>query len=228
VKELTFKIVFINIILLMFVSTFYAQGDVITKEEKLVGSSSDFSIGIHSGIFDCNQTYKYPYNVGAFLQYNYTPNVMKNWFVGAEAGAFFTQGSPDDYNRETNLFVGHVSLYPGYSITLDKKEYPEELDFESKINARKLKFAAGLTLGMPLKVSDSNGVSADNAKIGFGFTGMVLFDVTSKLSVLGSMTRVGADMDGKGYTTSGEVLEGNNNKASYWYKVGLSYNLMAN
>jgi len=214
-------------LVMMFVSTTIAQGDMMTREEKLVGSSTDFSVGIHSGIFDCNQEYDYPFNIGLVGQYNYTPNVMKNWFIGGEAGVFFTQ-SPEDGNfREMGAIVGHVSLFPGYSINLDKKEFPEEDDFNSKLNSKKLNLGLGLTLGVPIKTYSSGSTyHEDNADTGFGFSGFMSYDVSRKLNIFGSVSRVGADMDGFGYDPeTDDRTIGNDYKVSYWGKIGIAYNL---
>ena len=206
-----------------------AQGDLLTREEKLIGSSSDFLIGLHSGIFDCNQDYNYPYNLGIVGQYNYTPNVLKNWFMGAEIGAFFAQNGLDGNNREMGTLISHLSIYPGISFDLNKREYPEEEDLSQKLKSKKLKFAVGVTLGVPIKTF-STGIhyDPDNAKTGIGFTAMSIFEMSPRLSFFGSITRVGADMDGFGYyPESGDLFEGNKHKLSYWAKIGLAYNLMA-
>jgi hypothetical protein len=205
----------------------FAQGDMLTREEKLVGSTSDFLVGIHSGIFDCNQEYYYPYNIGINAQYNYTPNVMKNWYMGAEIGSFFTQ-SPEDGNlREMGAIIGHISLYPGYSFTLNSKEFPEEGDFEAKLKTHKLKVAAGVTLGIPFTTYSSGSTyNPDNANIGFGFTAMVLYDMPNRLNLFGSVTNVAADMDGFGYDPeTGNRTPGNDHQSSWWYKVGIAYSI---
>lgn len=204
-----------------------AQGDMLTREEKLVGSTSDFLVGVHTGIFDCNQTIKYPLNYGFMAQYNYTPDVMKSWYMGAELGAFYTQSSEDDNLRTLGAMIGHFSIYPGYTIEIGKKEYPEEDDLQARIKSKKLRLAAGVTLGLPIKTySSGTTYDADNAKAGFGFTGMVLYEMPNRLNLLGSVSYVGSDMDGFGFDPeTGDRTPGNEVKASWWYKIGIAYNL---
>ena len=198
------------------------------QEEKLLGSDSELLIGLHSGIFDCNQEYNYPFNIGAIAQYNYTPNVLKNWFVGSELGVFFTQNGEDGNLREMGAIIGHFSIYPGIAIDLNKKEFPEEENFSDNMRSNKLKFAAGITVGLPVKTYSSGSTyDPSNADSGFGFTGMVSYQMPNKLNIFASATRVGADMDGFGYDpVSGDSTPGNEGKVSYWYKIGIAYNVL--
>jgi hypothetical protein len=228
VKNVNTKLFLVSILFSVFTFQSMAQGDMLTREEKLIGSTSDFLVGLHTGIFDCNQTVKYPVNVGFMAQYNYTPDVMKSWYLGAELGGFYTQSPEDDNLRTMGALIGHVSIYPGYTFELGKKEFPEEDDLTSRIKTKKLRIAAGVTVGTPLKTY-SSGITydPDNAKTGFGFTGMLMYELPNRLNIFGSVTSVGSDMDGFGFDPeTGERIRGNEHKASWWYKVGIAYNLM--
>ena len=227
-KNVTLKWVLFSSLCLLYFIPASAQGDMLTREEKLIGSTSDFLVGLHSGIFDCNQDYNYPFNLGVVGQYNYTPNVLKMWYLGAELGAFYTQNGEDGNLRTMGAMVSHFSIYPGVSFELNKKEYPEDESFREKIKSRKLKFAAGFTVGVPLKTY-SSGIHYDpsNAKTGIGFTAMSVFEINHKLNVFGSFTRVNADMDGFGFDPeTGDRTPGNKHDVSYWVKLGLAYNLL--
>ena len=211
-----------------------AQQGMLSSEETLLGESSDFSVGIHTGIFDCNQTVKYPYNIGVVGQYNYTPDISKNWFFGAELGAFYTQGKEKDdkWGRKVSAAFADITVYPGLSFPIGTS-YAEEdnatLRLKKLAQSRKFRIGLGFTVSLPLlKKSEGQGVNLDPVKAGFGFSLRTSYDLPNRLTVFANGTRIGRDLDGFGFvnTNSTEKITGNEKNVSYYYKVGVLWNFM--
>jgi hypothetical protein len=226
------KILTITLLTFLFISSIgisaFAQGDMITRQEKLVGSTSDFLVGFHTGFFDCNQRYFYPLNLGVMGQYNYIPNAMKMWYFGAEIGAFYAQNGLDGNNREMGLLATHISIFPGLKFNFRGRKYDNEGDFRQGAFASSLKIALGPTVGIPLKTYGTGPYyHPENAHAGFGFTAMALYQVTQRFSLFVSSTYIAADMDGFGFDPeTGAMIGGNEYNASWWYKVGFAYNVL--
>ena len=78
------KILFCLVVFVSFVfsGNISAQYGMLSSQNDIIGETSEFFIGLHSGLFDANQTVTYPYNIGLVAQYNYIPNVVKSDFNG--------------------------------------------------------------------------------------------------------------------------------------------------
>lgn len=203
----------------------YAQDTY--KTTSLVGSGYDLYLGVHSGIYDCNQSFDYPYNLGVFTQFNYSPEVMENFFMGVELGAFFAQGGENEWSMDNGIYIGHVSIYPGFSLPLAKRKLSEKAELHSRLYARKLRFAGGVTYGLPFTVTGYRLMPGrEFASSGLGFSGMILLDIGSRMSLLLSGTRLYSDTDGLGFKPDGARNPGNLHDRSYWYKLGIAYNLV--
>jgi hypothetical protein len=208
---------------------------MLVTEENLNGEFSDYSIGIHTGAFDCNQTVKYPYNIGVVGQYNYVPDVSKNWYFGAELGAFYTQGKEkaDNYGRSVKSALADLTIYPGLSFPLSSEFASEDnavLRLKKMAQARKFRVGLGFTVVMPLiKKSEGVGVNVDAVKAGFGFSMRTSYDLPNRLTLFANASRIGRDLDGLGFvsSTSTEKVAGNESKVSYYYKLGVLWNFVA-
>lgn len=209
-----------------------AQDTTSPSEEPFFGESADFLIGINSGLFDCNSWVKYPYNIGAVAQFNYIPDLTKNWFFGAEVGAFYTAAKGDKYARETKAAFADISLYPGLSFPIGTSfsaEDNEVLRLKKLAQARKFKVGLGFTVAVPIvKKSEGVGVNVDAVKPGFGFSARTSYDLTRRLAIFANATRIGKDLDGLGFInkTSTERIEGNKYKVTYYYKIGVLWNFI--
>lgn len=228
-----------SFVLLVILSFLYfslsAQQGMLVADENLNGEGSDYSLGIHTGAFDCNQTVKYPYTIGVLGQYNYVPDVSKNWYFGAELGAFYTQGKEKDdkYGRLVKAAFADLTIYPGLSFPLGS-EFAEEdnavLRLKKMAQARKFRIGLGFTVAMPLiKKSEGVGVNVDPIKAGFGFSLRTSYDLPNRLTLFANATRIGRDLDGLGFvnSTSTERIAANEHKVSYYYKLGILWNFLA-
>jgi len=228
------QLLLIGFVLLFIFPTVNAQQGMLISEETLLGEASDFSIGIHTGAFDCNQTVKYPYNIGVVGQYNYTPDVSKNWFFGAELGAFYTQGNEkaDNWGRKVKGAFADITVYPGLSFPIGTSFAEEDnatLRLKKLAQARKFRIGLGFTVALPLiKKSEGVGVNLDPVKAGFGFSLRTSYDLPNRLTIFANGTRIGRDLDGLGFVnnTSTERIAGNLKKVSYYYKIGVLWNFV--
>lgn len=211
-----------------------AQDTTSPSDEPFFGESADFLIGINSGVFDCNSWVKYPYNIGAVAQFNYFPDLTKNWFFGAEVGAFYTQSTEkgDKWGRESKGAFADITLYPGLSFPIGNSfsaEDNEVLRLKKLAQARKFKVGLGFTIAIPIvKKSEGVGVNVDAVKPGFGFSARTSYDLNKRLSIFANATRIGRDLDGLGFInkTSTERIEGNKYKVTYYYKIGVLWNFI--
>lgn len=205
---------------------------MLTSEEDLTGEASEFLVGIHTGLFDCNQTVKYPYNIGILAQYNYIPDVSKKLFIGAELGAFYTGSKEDDYFRKTRVSLADITFYPGLSFPVGANLSPDDTAtkrLKKLANSRKFRVGLGFTIALPLlKKSEGSRVNTDAIKPGIGFSLRTSFELPNRLTLFGHATRIGRDLDG--YSTlnpsSVEPSSDNENNATYYYKLGLLWNFM--
>lgn len=209
-----------------------AQQGMLTSEEGLVGDASEFLIGIHTGLFDCNQTIKYPYNIGVLAQYNYIPDVTKKLFIGGELGAFYSGSKADDYGRKTRVTLADITVYPGLS-------FPVGANLSSNDNttrrlkklskSRKLSVGLGFTVAIPLhRKSEGSRVNTEAIKPGLGFSIRTSFDLPNRLTLFGHATRIGRDLDGySNYSINSiEPSSDNEKNATYYYKLGLLWNFL--
>lgn len=209
-----------------------AQEGMLTSEETLIGESSDFFIGLHTGIFDCNQTVKYPYNFGAIAQYNYIPDVSKKWFFGGELGVFYVSGKEDALDRKTKLALADITVYPGISFPISSKINPDDnaaLRLKKLANSRRVRVGLGFTAVLPLlKKSEGHGVNIDGIKPGIGFSLRTSYDLPNRMTLFLNITRIGRDLDGFAYksSTSLERSNGNKHDESYYYKIGFMWNFI--
>ena len=220
---LTFIIISLNI---------NAQQGILLSDEELLSEDSEFAIGIHTGIFDCNQTVKYPYNIGILAQYNYIPNIAKNWYFGGEVGAFFTSSPADEYGRKTQVFLTDITVYPGMSFPIGVKISPDD-NVTTKLkklrNARKFKIGLGFTVVLPLqKRSSGSRVNNEAIKPSIGFSLRTSYDLPNRLTLFANATRVGSDLDGYSLvnTTRLEPSSDNENSTTYYYKLGILWNFL--
>ena len=213
-------------------SSLSAQEGMLTSEETLLGESSDFFVGLHTGIFDCNQTTKYPFNIGVVAQYNYVPDVSKKWFFGAELGAFYVYGKEDALNRTTKLGLGDITVFPGISFPVFTKIRTTDntsLRLKKISRSRRIRLGLGFTAVFPLlKGSEGPGVNVDAIKPGYGFSWRSSLDLPKRITVFINLTRIGRDLDGLAYksSTSFERSNGNKHGESYYYKVGIMWNFL--
>ena len=210
-----------------------AQEGMLTSEETLIGESADFFVGFHTGIFDCNQSAKYPYNLGVVAQYNYIPDVAKKWFFGAELGAFYIKGAEDDLGRITKLALGDLNIYPlGLSFPIKsevKQNDNAALRLKKISKARKFKVGLGFAVAFPLmKKSTGPGVNVDAIKTGIGLTIRSSYDLPNRMTLFFNATSIGKDMDGLAYksSTSLERSNGNQHDLTIYYKIGVMWNFL--
>lgn len=197
----------------------------VVQEQRLVGSESDFIIGLHTGIYDCNQEYFYPINLGLNVKYNYTPNIFKKFFFGGELGVFYSWNPEDGNVRTRNTTLANLTLYPGLKFDLNKKEFPEEVGSVAEAVLRKASIAIGLTGGLPLLVKGTGSTfNADHAKMGIGFSILGDYEITDKIAVFGSISWINRDTDGFGWTDNREEMTpGNEYDQTLFGKLGVSY-----
>lgn len=217
---------FVLFTIVLFTSQVFAQSTVV-QEEKLVGKDSEFLVGLHTGIYDCNQEYSYPVNLGLNLQYNFIPNVFKKFFFGGELGVFYSANPEDGNFRTRNTLLANLTLYPGLKFNLNKKEFPEEVGSVAEAVSRKASIAIGLTGGLPLVVKGTGSTfNADHAKMGIGFSILGDYEITSKIAVFGSFSWINKDTDGFGWTTDRkEKTPGNEFDQTFFGKLGVAYKL---
>jgi hypothetical protein len=205
---------------------------MLTGNEALVGESSDYSLGIHTGVFDCNQTLRYPYNIGVVGQFNYIPDVTKNWYFGAELGAFYTQGQEkgDIWGRSTKAAFADITVYPGLSFPVGSSFAQEDnatLRLKKLAQSRKFRIGLGFTIALPL-LKKSSGITVNNEPInaGFGFSLRTSYDLPNRLTLFFNATRIGKDLDGLAFANNNttELHEDNDYKVSYYYKLGILWN----
>lgn len=197
----------------------------VVQEQRLVGSESDFVVGLHTGIYDCNQDYVYPINLGLNLQYNYTPNIFKKFFFGGELGVFYSWNPEDGNLRTRNTTMANLTVYPGLKFNLNKKEFPEEVGSVAEAVMRKASLAAGFTVGIPMVVKgEGSTFNADNAAIGIGFSILGDYEITDKIAVFGSISWINKDTDGFGWTADrADKTIGNEFDQTLFGKLGVSY-----
>lgn len=229
-KSVIFSIFSFLVIMAFMPWSLKAQHGMLTSEEELIGEASEFFIGLHTGIFDCNQSVKYPFNIGMVAQYNYLPDVSGKWFFGAELGAFYTASGEDKLNRRTKLGLVDISIYPGISFPVNANITSDDnniLRRKKLAQARKLRFALGFVVAIPVKkASEGPGVNLDAIKPGLGLTLRSSYDLPNRLTLFLNITRIGRDLDGYAYKSpvSNERSNGNKHDLSYYYKLGVLWN----
>jgi len=232
VKSTTIIIFAIFAYAIIFPLQIRAQHGMLTSEEELLGETSEFAIGLHSGIFDCNQSVTYPFNIGVVAQYNYIPDVSGKWFFGSELGTFYTASGEDKLHRKTKLAIMDISIYPGISFPINAKITSDDnkvLRLKKLAQARKFRVALGLAIAIPLmKKSEGPGVNLDAIKPGLGVTLRTSYDLPNRLTLFWNVTRIGRDLDGYAYKspTSNERSNGNKHNLSYFHKIGVLWNFL--
>ncbi len=197
-----------------------------------LNDASDFSVGIHTGLFDSNQSVYFPYNIGIVSKFDYTPDIFKKLFLGTEAGMFFTASQKDDLGRETRLVFTDISLYPGMSFPIKSNISPDDSPksvLRKLKNQRKIKVAFGLNIAIPLrKNSYGSGVNNDAIKTGLGLTLRTSYDLPNRVTLFANVTRISKDLDGYAYKGNGTLERSNGNKhnVSYILKLGASWNFL--
>lgn len=195
------------------------------------GESSDFLIGIHTGLFDSNQ-HTTAYNIGVVSKYNYIPYSSGRWFLGSELGMFYATSKADDLNRSTKVGIVDISIFPGYSIPIRvnlKSDDSISKKYKKLENARKLRFGLGLAVSIPIfKRSEGGGVNVDEIKPYFGLSAKSSLDLNYRISLFGTITRIGRDMDGLAYKseTSTDRSNGNDHDVTYYFKFGVLWNFI--
>ena len=226
-------LLFTSIILpLLYSYNIKAQEMIDLNQVKYFGEESDFSIGIHTGFFDSNQSIKFPFNIGILTQFNYIPDVSKRWFIGAEIGGFFTTGGIDKLGRTTKTMIADITIYPGYSIPINSKiSYEDNLITRLKKEkiARKLKIGLGFAIAIPIqKKSYGSGVNNEAVNTGIGFSLRTSYDLPNRIALFGNITRIGKDLDGYAYLNNGtsERSPGNKHLVTYIFKLGILWNFL--
>ncbi len=217
-KLLLFPLVFI--LFFGLISHGEAQG-LMDKEldMSIPGTKWDVMGGLHIGAFDCNQTLKYPLSVGATLFGQYIPRVQYPFFLGAELGSFLVKGEedPDKWGRKINLSFLDFMLYGGYEMKLNAED--------KDIPSYALKIALGIPYVQPLG-NNSEGPGLNKSSGGIGAGALVFLDLPNRLSLYGTIYRVGKDLDGFGYDDAGNVLPANKLQVTYLYKWGFVWNFI--
>lgn len=228
-KMYSIKLLFF--ILIIFSNRTNAQSGMLTSFENLIGESSNYYVGIHSGLFDSNQHGGYAFNIGGVIQYNYTPESRFNWFLGTELGTFYTQSKLDNQNRQTKLTIIDLSIFPSISFPIAagiSNDDNSTLRRKKQSKAKKIKFGLGISAAIPLyKASTGSGINIDAIKTGFGFSFKSSIDLPFNFGLFMSATRIGTDLDGYAYIDDNSTIRSNGNKhnVSYYYKFGLLYRL---
>lgn len=221
----------IIVVLVFFSTKSNAQSGMLTSSENLFGESSNYYVGIHSGLFDSNQHGGYAFNIGGLIQYNYTPDSRTNWFIGTELGAFYAQSKLDDQNRQTKLTIVDISIIPSLSFPIATGiSFNDGTTMRRKkqSKAKKIKVGLGITAAIPLiKASKGSGINLNAIKTGFGFSLKSSVDLPYNFGLLMSVSRIGTDLDGYAYITDNSTTRSNGNKhnVTYYYKFGLLYRL---
>jgi hypothetical protein len=167
----------------------------------------EFAGGLHFGAFDCNQTNKYPINVGVLFMSHYQ-KANSPWFFGGEVGVAKVNGSEEEnnYGRTTSMYIGNITLLGGY-------------------NFGSLKLAVGIPYYTPISVS-SEGTGFVEPSGGVGVAGYGFYKLPNRLSLFGSMSRIGKDLDGFGNINEDLRASGNTEQATYIYKLGFLWNFI--
>ena len=228
------KIVRINLLvlsLLLFNITVNGQQVMQFSSNDIVGESAELQVGIHSGIFDCNQTIFFPYNVGVVIQYNYIPDITKKLFLGAEVGTFFTASDIDDNNRKTQAAFTDITIYPGLSFPLNldlKSNDSAKSRFNKLASTRRFRIGLGFTVAIPIrKRATGSNVNNDAVKTGVGFSLRTSYEMKDRLSIFFNVTRIGRDMDAYSYVDNTTVrTPGNEHNVTYIYKLGMLWNFL--
>jgi hypothetical protein len=217
---------FILFTIVLFTSQVFAQSAVV-QEEKLVGKDSEFLVGFHTGIYDCNQDYAYPINLGLNLQYNYIPNVFEKFFFGGELGVFYSWNPEDGNSRTRNTTLANLTLYPGLKFNVSKKEFPEEVGSVAEAVSRKASIAAGFTVGIPL-IKNGTGpyFNPDHGITGIGASILGDYEITNEFAIFASFSWINRDTDGFSWTTDREEkIPGNEFDQTFFGKLGIAFKL---
>ena len=194
----------------------WSQGltDEKLEQTSIPGTRWEVMGGINIGAFDCNQTVKYPFSFGSILAVQYTPQIKYPAFLGMSAGGFVVKGeeAPEHWGRKVNMSMFDIFMYAGYRFDLSSGD--EETG----------KYGLKVALGLPyvdfLQIK-STGPGYQKPTGGIGAGALFMLDLPKRLSLFGTVYRMGKDLDGFGYTEQGDVLEGNTKAASYIYKWGI-------
>ena len=212
-------VLIINLTLLFIMPSFGQNGDIESTFEERI-NRLDLYGGLHTGAFDCNQTNKYPYNFGANLLLQFTPNINIPWFVGLEIGSFVVKGeeAPDNYGRKTNLTLINGFLHVGYEFELTQASETSK--------AISMRMALGLPYVDHLKTASVGiGFLEPDRSLGIGFLGMI--NLPNKVSLFGSLYRLNRDLDGFGNVENGSgVVAGNKSDVTYIYKFGIMWRIL--
>ncbi len=178
------------------------------------GTKWDILGGIHIGAFDCNQTVKYPFSFGASFAVQYTPQIKYPAFLGLSLGGILIKGEeePDHWGRNIDMSLFDLFMHVGYHLDLN--------DGKDMSTNYKLKVALGLPYVDFIQIK-SKGPGFQKPSGGIGFGAMVMLDLPNRLSLMGTVYRIGKDLDGFGYSRSGDILEANSHSVSYLYKWGI-------
>lgn len=225
--QLVTKIV---IILSVMTLSLNAQQEIIINNN-IDQESSEIFIGVHSGFFDSNQ-HSIAYNIGVISKYHYIPYESGRWFLGGELGMFYASSKIDKLDRNTKVGIVDISVYPGYSIPIGINIKPDDTvskRYKKLASARKLRFGLGLAIAIPvLKRSEGGGVNLNEIKPYIGFSLKSSYDLHNRISLFGSVTRIGRDLDGFAYRseTSPERSNGNKHDVTYYFKFGVIWNFI--
>lgn len=175
----------------------------------------DIEGGIHSGVFDCNQTNKYPVNFGASFHILYYPEKSLPWFGGLDLGAFYVSGTedPERYGRSIKSLFASATIMAGY-------EYRANTSRNTDLVMR---FAAGLPYVAPLTSSSSgDGFLESGSGLGISLHGAV--DLPNRLTLFGTFIRLSTDLDGFGYENDETIHPANEHQVTYIAKIGVAWN----
>ena len=205
---------------------------VIKYDDDLFGEATEFAIGVHSGIFDSNQSVTFPFNVGVVAQFNYIPDVSKKFYLGVEGGTFFTRSQPDKLGRITNLVFSDITVYPGLSFPVKTKVNNDDnyiSKVKKRVEARKFRVAPGFVVIIPVhKQSSGAGVNNESITTTWGVALRMSYHMKNRLSLFGNIMRIGKDLDGYAYKGSDTMERSNGNKhdVTYIFKAGVMYKIL--
>jgi len=209
-----------------------ANAQSVTKFDRgLFGEDSEFAIGVHTGIFDSNQSVLFPFNVGVLAQYNYIPDVSRKFYMGAESGLFFTRSKADKLGRTTNLVFGDITVYSGFSFPIKANtgsddKYTEKV--KKRVAAPKIRISPGFVVIFPIyKRSGGSGVNNESIKTSIGFALRMSYHLRSRISIFANISRINRDLDGYAYKgeDTNERSNGNKHDVTYIFKTGVMWKL---
>jgi len=177
----------------------------------------DVQGGFHFGVYDGNQTFKYPLAFGTSWLVNYYPDRDHSWYLGAELGGFYVSAMEDDakWGRDYKTIYADIFPYFGYEFQFG----------QATSDLFTMRVSLGLPYVSPIQdTSEGPGYEEPEGSLGYGI--MTSIDLPNRLALFTSIFRMNSDLDGFGHDLNGEIIAGNEHQVAYIYKIGLAWNFI--